>query len=166
MTYTQPRKPTEALSYSDRQTIADVLNWDEVGSYHYHPNEIEAFAIKGDLVDVRLTGCRTRPVSRYLFRAVLEAKKANAQKYIDQIVEIEEVEVLEAERELSEIIQTTAQEEFDEFMLSSNYDWLTEPIGASLDYIFGMTGEQQAEFLPAVENAYHQKDWTSEGCEF
>ena len=69
------------------------------------------------------------------------------------------------EAEMSAVIHSTATEEFEVY-LAGQYDWLTEPIGASLDAIFGVTGEQMAEYLPPVKNAYHDTSWTGKGCEF
>lgn len=87
-----------------------------------------------------------------------------------ELREQERSRIEEGEAEMGEIIYDAALEELEEalgFSLRPNkYDWLTEPIGANPGYIFGMTGEQMAEVLPSVENAYHDRNWTGEDCEF
>ena len=90
-------------------------------------------------------------------------------------VEAEEIEAYEqempaiiyqsSEAEMLEALGlvTTTPERLD--WLESD-KWLTEPIGTDMTYIFGMSGEEMAETLPPVENAYHDPDWTADGCEF
>lgn len=163
----RPQVKTEALSFADRVTIASVLTWNEAGTHVYGPDEIEKIRIVQDMVSIKLSGKRHTVMCRYMFRSILEAIRAAAAKQIEGIIAAEEQEVLEAEREMSDIIYQEAQRELEIALgLPKKYDWLTEPIGTDTDYISGMTGEQQAEYLPPVENAYHDENWTSEGCEF
>jgi hypothetical protein len=168
MTYTEPRTK-EILSYADRSIIAGVLNWDDP-SRTYAPEDIKWIAIEEGMVLVGLVspaGKKQRHiVDRFVFRSILEAQRSSINKRLDEIIEIESAEVLEAEREMSEIIHAAAQQEVEESLGLAKYDWLTEPIGASLDYIFGMSGEGMAEALPPVETGYHEPNWTDEGCEF
>lgn len=82
-----------------------------------------------------------------------------------EIRELERNRIYADEQEMSAVIHSTATEEFEVY-LAAQHDWLTEPIGSNPDYIFGMTGEQMAEYLPPVKNAYHDSQWTGKGCEF
>ena len=90
---------------------------------------------------------------------------------------IQAKEIEAYEQEMSAVIYDSAEEEIMELLgLVKNPperldwingdEWLTEPIGADMTYIFGMTPEQQAEALPPVETGYHDENWTSDGCEF
>ncbi|NEP14773.1 MAG: hypothetical protein F6K14_32180 [Symploca sp. SIO2C1] len=109
MTYTATRT-RETLSYADRVTIASVLTWDAINKT-FSPDDIEAIRIEGDMVWVKLTQ-GSWPISRYMFRSILEAQRASINKQMEQIIEVEAQEVAEAEREMSEIIHATATQEF------------------------------------------------------
>ena len=139
---TQATTKREVLSYADRITIASVLTWDACGNYTYSPDEILAIRIDKDVVWVKLTSDRSRPVCRFVFRSIVEKLKASAQKQIDAIIEAEQEELAEAEREMSEIIHSTAQQEFESlvFPLSPDYDWLTEPVGLTAEILFPQAG--------------------------
>ena len=100
----------QALSYADRVTIAGVLTWDAMGTT-FSPDDIEAIRIEGDMVWVRLTR-GSWPISRHMFRNILEAQRAAINKQIEQIIEIEAQEVIEAELQMSEIIHAAATQEF------------------------------------------------------
>ena len=166
----------QALSYADRVTIASVLTWDSIGKV-FNPDDIEAIQIKEDMAWIKLTD-GAYPISRYMFRSILEAQRASINKQIEKIVNAEAQEVIEAEREMSEIIHATATQESCFELLKD--DWLTEPIGANPDAIFGLfianpdaicgrfiepSNEEIATFTVA-ENGYDDQNWTSEGCEF
>lgn len=155
MTYTAPKVQASPLSYADRCIIASVITWDNMGNA-FSPDDVWAIRIEEDMVWVKLTGDRSYPISRFMFRSILEAQQSAATKQLETIIEIESAEVLEAEREMSEIIHSIAQEEV-ELYLNSQYEWLSEPIGSNPDYIFG---------LPAAPNGYHDPSWTSDDCEF
>jgi hypothetical protein len=81
-----------------------------------------------------------------------------------------EAETEEYEREMSAIIYQSSKDEILEAIgllePLTKYDWLPEPIGADMTYIFGMSGEEMAEALPPVETGYHNENWTADGCEF
>lgn len=51
---------TEALSYSDRATIASVLTWDSINGT-FNPDDIETICLKGDIVWVKLTNGKKAP---------------------------------------------------------------------------------------------------------
>jgi hypothetical protein len=140
MTYLKPKQPTQALSYEDRETIAYVLNYDNSGTYRYHPDEIAAFYIDedGDQVQICFVDGRNRPINRSFFRSVLEIRKANTQKHIDAIIEAE-ARAVDGDRYPLET------EAFIDAHLDMNKDrWLTEPVGISIcanpDVVFGVAG--------------------------
>lgn len=175
MTYTENRTAAakkQILSYADRVTIASVLTWDETGSYVYSPSEIEAIVTEGEMVYVKLSGRRSQPISRYMFRSILEAQRASINKQIESIVEAEEIEVAAAEEEMSRIIHEDAQQEFSlyiENLTSNTHDWLTEPVGSNPDAIFSKFAEPSDEEIagyPVAANGYHDTQWTTDGCEF
>ncbi len=126
MTYTKPKQPTQALSYRDRQTIADVLNLDETGSYHYSPNEIASIYIdgNGNQVQVALVDGRNRMVDLNFFRSVLEQRKENIEKHIEAIVE--------AEQAREESLQTQAFLDAHLDMMPQDDSWLTSPVSISI----------------------------------
>lgn len=69
----------------------------------------------------------------------------------------EQWDVMKPEAELVEQERNRIEAEQD--------DWLSKPIKADMTYIFGMTGEQQAEFLPPIETGYNEY-WTTGDTEF
>jgi hypothetical protein len=84
-------------------------------------------------------------------------------KQIEQIIDIEEQEVLEAEREMSEIIHATATQEF-----YSEHLGLTEPIDSYTNVIFGKFIEQSDEEIDlysVAENGCHCPNFTNEYCD-
>lgn len=130
---------TEALSYTDRVTIAAVLTWDNFGNV-FSPDEIEAIRIDSDMVRVKLSPINGKPrewvIHRNVFRNILEQQRAACEKQIQAIVEIENQEVLETERETIEIhAQTIAESDSSD---DSSDNWLTEPIGANPNRLFGV----------------------------
>lgn len=143
MTYTETKVQTSPLSYADRCVIASVLTWDNMGN-PFSPDDIWAIRIEEDMVWVRLTGDRSYPISRFMFRSILETQRNAATQQLETIIETEAAEVLEAEREMSEIIHEVAQEELDEYLANQN-DWLIEPIGTNPDYIFGLCGKRKRQ---------------------
>lgn len=80
-----------------------------------------------------------------------------------ELAEQERNRIETEEREVQEVLSMMMPPERLDWI--SQDDWLNEPIGAGLDYIFGMTGEQQAEFLPPVETGYNEY-WTTGDTEF
>ncbi|NER99650.1 MAG: hypothetical protein F6J86_38555 [Symploca sp. SIO1B1] len=161
-TLTQSTQTTEALSYADRVTIASVLTWDSIGKT-FSPDEIEAIRIDGEMVWVKLTQ-GSWPISRYMFRSILDAQRASINKQMEQIVEIEAQEVMESEREMDEIIHATNTQELHLGIDSS----LTEAIGSNSNAIFGgfiePSGKEIATF-PVAENGYHDPCWTMDETE-
>ncbi|NES17906.1 MAG: hypothetical protein F6K41_03040 [Symploca sp. SIO3E6] len=118
MTYTATRT-REALSYADRVTIASVLTWDAINKT-FSPDEIEAIRIEGDMVWVKLTR-GSWPISRHMFRSILEAQRASINKQMGQIIEAEAQEVAEAECEMSEIIHANATQFYSEHLGIDNW---------------------------------------------
>jgi hypothetical protein len=152
---------TEALSYADRVTIASVLTWDSINGT-FNPNDIETICLKGDMVWVKLTN-GAYPISRHIFRSILFDQRNFINKQIEQIIDIEEQEVLEAEREMSEIIHATATQEF-----YSEHLGLTEPIDSYTNVIFGKFIEQSDEEIDlysVAENGCHCPNFTNEYCD-
>jgi len=94
---------TEALELAERVTIASVLTWDAVGKT-FSPDDIEAICLDGDMVWVKLSQ-GSYPISRYMFRSILEAQRAAINKQIEQIIDLEAQEVAEPE-ETAETIQS------------------------------------------------------------
>jgi hypothetical protein len=74
----------------------------------------------------------------------------------------------EAEREMSEIIHTTATQEFYSQHLGID-NWLTEPIGSNPNSIFGTfiePSDQEIATFPVAENGYHDPNFDVMGGEF
>ncbi len=82
---TQTQTKTEVLSYEERQIIASVLSWDAIDKT-FSADEIEAIRIEGDMVWVKLTN-GAWPISRNMFRSILEAQRAAITKQIEEIDE-------------------------------------------------------------------------------
>lgn len=64
---------------------------------------------------------------------------------------------------------TDCYEVLEQLSTSYSDDWLTEPIGANPDAIFGVfiePSDEEIATFPVAENAYHDPNWTMEGCEF
>ena len=154
-------KRQQALSYADRVTIASVLTWDSINGT-FNPNDIETICLQGDMVWVKLTN-GAYPISRYIFRSILFYQRNFINKQIEQIIEIKEQEVLEAEREMSEIIHATATQEF-----YSEHLGLTEPIDSYTNVIFGKFIEpidEETNLYPVTENGCNCPKFTNEDCD-
>ncbi|NEP55981.1 MAG: hypothetical protein F6K31_03015 [Symploca sp. SIO2G7] len=160
---TTTTRTREALSYADRVTIASVLTWDSINKV-FSPDDIEAIRIEGDMVWVKLsTG--SWPISRYMFRSILDAQRASINKQMEQIIEIEAQEVAEAEREMSTHHHATATQKFYSQHLGID-NWLTEPIGTNPDAIFSYSFSDKGMEFPASPNGYHDPDFDVYGGEF
>jgi hypothetical protein len=88
-----------------------------------------------------------------------------------------EAEAEAYEREMSAIIYQSSEDEIMQLLglvtttperldWLEDDKWLNEPVSAGLDYILRMSGQEQADYLPPVENAYHDHNWAADGCEF
>lgn len=151
---------TKGLSYADRVTIASVLTWDDCQSHTYSPDEIETIRMEGEMVWVKLTGKRPYPISRYMFRSILDAQRAAINKRIDEIIEAETAEVIEAEREMDADLEEVRQE---------HETWLAQLEGLAVKAIASSNWEPfyaHVSYLPSLQNAYHIPFWSCVGCEF
>jgi hypothetical protein len=165
MTYTSER-PTHIFDHTTTEA--------QIGDYFrlpYQPTfRVVALVDLGDIVSYLVQSGSNTPEQWDIQKPTAEIAEQERNR-----VESEELEAYE--REMSAIIYQSSEDEIMELLglvtttperldwLESD-KWLNEPVSAGLDYILGMSGQKQAHYLPPVENAYHDPNWTADGCEF
>jgi 5-deoxy-D-glucuronate isomerase len=80
---------TDPLSHADRIIIASVITQDNLYSYCYLPSEVVTIRLEHDMVSVKLTNNRAYPISRFMFRGILESQRTAIIKMESEMSESE-----------------------------------------------------------------------------